>query len=55
MNTKKTTLDRLCRLMKPETEFDPAEFDSDTDLDNQAELDRMNDIMNLIEQFKNDK
>ena len=33
---------------------DPSEFNDDPDLQDQAELDRMNLIMDLIDQFKNE-
>ena len=58
MNTKKTTLDRLCRLMSNDDQplkADPSEFQDDPDLDNPAELERMNLIMDLIDQFKNER
>ena len=58
MNTKKTTLDRLCRLMSNDDQplkADPSEFNDDPDLQDQAELDRMNLIMDFIDQFKNER
>ena len=54
MNTRETTLNRLCKLMRPEVQADPSEFNDDPDLQDQAELDRMNLIMDLIDQFKNE-
>ena len=54
MNTKESTLNRLCKLMRPEVQSDPSEFNDDPDLQDQAELDRMNLIMDLIDQFKNE-
>lgn len=50
------TLERLLGLMKQsniEYDPDPCEFDNDTDLDDQAELERMNQIMDLIDDLKN--
>lgn len=58
MNTKKTTLDRLCRLMSNDDQplkADPSEFQDDPDLDNPAELERMNLIMDFIEDLKTRK
>ena len=57
MNTKETTLNRLCKLMRPEVEglADPSEFYSDPALEDQAELDRMNLIMDLIDKFRDEK
>ena len=50
------TLDRLIGLMKQSNvEADPSEFDNDTDLDDQAELERMNQIMDFIEDLKSGK
>ena len=54
MNTRETTLNRLCRLMRPEVQADPSEIYSDPALEEQAELDRMNLIMDLIDKFKNE-
>ena len=58
METKKTTLDRLCRLMSNDDQplkADPSEFQDDPDLDNPAELERMNLIMDFIEDLKTRK
>ena len=58
MDTKKTTLDRLCRLMSNDDQplkADPSEFQDDPDLDNPAELERMNLIMDFIEDLKTKK
>ena len=58
MNTKKTTLDRLCRLMSNDDQplkADPSEFQDDPDQDNPAELERMNLIMDFIEDLKTRK
>ena len=58
MDTKKTTLDRLCRLMSNDDQplkADPSEFQDDPDLDNPAELERMNLIMDFIEDLKTRK
>lgn len=58
MNTKESTLNRLCRLMSNDDQplkADPSEFQDDPDLDNPAELERMNLIMDLIDQFKNER
>ena len=52
MNTKKTTLDRLCRLMSNDDQplkAVPSEFQDDLDLDDPAELERMNQIMDFLE------
>ena len=54
MNTKESTLNRLCKLMRPEVQADTSEFYSDPAIEDQAELDRMNLIMDLIDQFKNE-
>ena len=58
MNTKKTTLDRLCRLMSNDDQplkADPSEFQDDPDLDDPAELERMNLIMDFIDDLKTRK
>tara|TARA_Y100000401_G_C8301347_1_gene214292 strand:+ start:967 stop:1137 length:171 start_codon:yes stop_codon:yes gene_type:complete len=56
MPNKTGTLDRLVVLMKEySVEADPSEFDNDTDLDDQAELERMNQIMDFIEDLKSGK
>lgn len=55
MNTKESTLNRLCKLMRPEVQADPSEFNDDPDLQDQAELDRMNLIMDFIDQFRDEK
>ena len=55
MNTKESTVNRLCKLMRPEVQADPSEFHDDPDLQDQAELDRMNLIMDFIDQFKNER
>ena len=58
MDTKKTTLNRLCRLMSNDDQplkADPSEFQDDPDLDNPAELERMNLIMDFIEDLKTRK
>ena len=50
------TLDRLIGLMKQSNvEADPSDFDHDPDLDDQAELERMNLIMDFIDDLKNEK
>ena len=48
------TLERLLGLMKQSSvEADPSDFDHDADLDDQAELERMNQIMDFIDDLKN--
>ena len=52
MITKKTTLDRLSKLMSADDQplkDVPLELLDDPDLDNPAELERMNDIMDFLE------
>ena len=41
--------------MRPEVQADPSEFYSDPALEDQAELDRMNLIMDLIDKFRDEK
>ena len=58
MKTKESTLNRLCRLMRNDDlpfKADPSEFQDDPDLDNPAELERMNLIMDFIEDLKTRK
>ena len=58
MKTKESTLNRLCRLMSNDDQplkADPSEFQDDPDLDNPAELERMNLIMDFIEDLKTKK
>ena len=58
MKTKESTLNRLCRLMSNDDQplkADPSEFQDDPDLDNPAELERMNLIMDFIEDLKTRK
>ena len=52
MITKKTTLDRLSKLMSSDDQplkDVPLELLDDPDLDDPAELERMNDIMDFLE------
>lgn len=50
------TLERLLGLMKQSNvEADPSDFDHDPDLDDQAELERMNQIMDFIDDLKTRK
>ena len=52
MITKKTTLDRLSKLMSADDQplkDVPLELLDDPDLDDPAELERMNDIMDFLE------